>query len=505
VVNTVIVTKLNEVYAEVDSDEFFILKELVEYFTFKVPGAEFMPSFRNKFWDGKIRLLNPNTRKIYCGLIETIVRFCEKNDYIFELRTSDTEKKEFKKTDLKSLIEFVDPYSQGKKIEYRDYQLDAINHSINNDRALLISPTASGKSLIIYTLLRFYNMHPSLKSKKMLVIVPTTSLVTQMYGDFKDYGWDVENRCHMIYQGENKYTDKKVVISTWQSIYKMGREYFDQFGVVVGDECHLFKANSLTKIMENLVNCKYRFGTTGTLDGTKTHKLVLNGLFGDVKVVTSTRKLIDSKTLADFKIKCLVFKYPDEMRKENKGRKYKEEIDFIISNEKRNKYVANLTHSLSGNTLLLYNYVDLHGRPLHKLISDKIEQSLDKERPCFFVAAETKAEVREEIRSITEKSKNAVIVASYGTFSTGVNIRNLHNIIFASPSKSRIRNLQSIGRGLRKGDNKEQAVLIDIVDDLKYKTYVNFALRHFIERINIYNDEKFDFQVYDIDLYTKEK
>lgn len=502
-VNKVTVTKLNEVWCEVDSDEFFILKELVEYFTFKVPGAQFMPSYRNKFWDGKIRLLNPNTRKIYLGLAKNIERFCEKNDYSYEFISKDNNNVQFSKDDLKSLTDMIDPHSQGKRIDYRDYQLDAVQYSIQNDRGLLISPTASGKSLIIYTLVRFYNMHPDVKGKKILIIVPTTSLVTQMYGDFKDYGWDVEKYCHKIYQGEEKATNKKVVISTWQSIYKMGRQYFDQFGVVIGDECHLFKANSLTKIMEKLVDCKYRFGTTGTLDGTKTHKLVLNGLFGEVKVVTSTRKLIDSKTLADFKIKCLVLKYPEEMCKENKGRKYKDEIDFIISNEKRNKYITNLTHSLSGNTLLLYNYVELHGRPLYRMLQDKIDQSLDKTRPCFFVAAETKAEVREEIRSITEKSSNAIIVASYGTFSTGVNIRNLHNIIFASPSKSRIRNLQSIGRGLRKGDNKEAAKLIDVVDDLKYKTYVNFALRHFIERINIYNEEKFDFQVYDVNLYKE--
>ena len=507
---TVSVTRLNEVYAEVDSNEFFALKELVEYFCFKVPGAEFMPSYKNKFWDGRIRLLNPNTRKIYLGLVPLIKDFCLKNHYHFE-ELNPREKTPIQEQELNALAKLIDPHSQGKKIDYRDYQLDAIKHAIDNERALLLSPTASGKSLIIYSLVRFYNMHPNVKGKKILIIVPTTSLVSQMYGDFKDYGWDVEKYCHKIFAGESKHTDKKVVISTWQSIYKMGRDYFQQFGVIIGDECHLFKANSLNNIMEKMVDCRYRIGTTGTLDGTKTHKLVLTGLFGDVKQVTSTKTLIDNKTLADFRINALVLKYSDSDRKENKwfnekkGRKYKEEMDWLVQNPMRNGFIVNLTLGMSGNTLLLFNYVKLHGKPLYKVIQKKISQSVDPDRPVFFVSGEVNAELREQVREITEKSTNAIIVASYGTFSTGVNIRNLHNVIFAHPTKSRIRNLQSIGRALRKGGNKQQAVLYDIADDLRYNTFLNFSIRHFYERINIYNEEKFDFQVSDIKMYKDEE
>jgi superfamily II DNA or RNA helicase len=494
------ITKINDVYSEVDSNEIFILKELVEYFTFKVPGCEFMPSYRNKMWDGRIRLLNPNTRKLYTGLISFVQNFCERNEYTCNLVGFDKDK-DITDKELLELTKIIDPHSLGKKIDYRDYQLEAVKHAINKERCLLISPTASGKSLIIYTLIRFYLMHPELKDRKMLIIVPTTSLVSQMFSDFKDYGFDSDKYCHKIYSGEDKSTDKKIVISTWQSIYKMGPKYFEQFGAVFGDECHLFKANSLTKIMEKMTNCKFRVGTTGTLDGTKTHKLVLSGLFGDVKQVTTTKKLIDTKTLADFKIQCCVLKYTPEMCKDNKGKKYKEEIDWILANEERNRFITNLVISRNGNTLLLYNYVESHGKPLYNAILKKLEDTGQSNRPVFFVSGEIKADERERIREITEKSTNAIIVASYGTFSTGVNIRHLHTVIFASPSKSRIRNLQSIGRGLRKGANKESAILIDIADDLKHKTYINFALRHFYERINIYNEEKFDFQVYDIELY----
>ena len=496
-----LVEKLDEVYIRIDSNEFFILKELVEYFTFKVPGAEFMPSYKNKMWDGRIRLLNPNNRKLYKGLLPQLKRFCDLNNYTFVYE--NIQPPNFTDDNLKELVEYIKPQSSGKSISYRDYQLDAVKHAINTQRCLLLSPTASGKSLIIYTLLRFYSLHPELENKKLLIIVPTTSLVHQMYSDFEDYGYNSEKYCHKIYSGQDKNTHKRIVISTWQSIFRLDKEYFDQFGLVIGDECHLFKANSLNKIMDRMVNCKYRFGTTGTLDGTKTHKLMLTGMFGDVKQVTSTKKLIDNKTLAEFKIKALVLKYTDEQRKENKkenegsGRKYADEIFWLIHNERRNRFINNLTLSLKGNTLVLYQRVEQHGKPMFEDISKRAEEG----RPVFFVSGEIKGEVREEIRALTEKSDNAIIVASYGTFSTGINIKNLHNVVFSSPTKSRIRNLQSIGRGLRRGDAKESAVLYDIGDDLRHKTYINFAMRHFFERINIYNEEKFDFQVHDVQLY----
>jgi len=492
---SIIAHKLNEVHYILDSDELFILKELVDYFTYEVPGAKFMPSFKNRVWDGKIRLFNPTNRKIYAGLISQVQNFCDRNEY--EFICEDPKKKLFNEENLKELADYVSPQSRGAPLTYRDYQLEAIHTAINKDRCLLLSPTASGKSLIIYTLTRFYLLHPELSQKKILIVVPTTSLVSQMFGDFADYGFDAKNKCHVIYQGQSKNTSKRVIISTWQSIYKEPKSYFDQFGVVIGDECHLFKANSLTKIMEKMVDCKYRFGTTGTLDGTKTHKLVLTGLFGDVKKVTTTRKLIDNDTLSSFKIECLVLKYPEEQCKNIKKLPYQDEIDWIVTNEKRNNFIVNLTKSLKGNTLVLFNYVEKHGKPLFA----KLQNKVDAERSVFYVSGETKVDDREHVRKATEISNNAIIVASYGTFSTGINIKNLHNVVFASPSKSKIRNLQSIGRGLRRGENKESAVLYDIVDDLKHKSHTNFALRHFFERINIYNEEKFDFKINEIRMY----
>jgi len=332
--------------------------------------------------------------------------------------------------------------------------------------------------------------------KKGLLIVPTINLVHQMFSDFKEYGYDSENYCHRIHAGQDKDADKILYFSTWQSIYKLPQEYFEKFDFVLGDECHQYKSKSLTSIMSNLVNAKYRIGTTGTLDNLQTHKLVLEGLFGAVYKNTSTAELIENKHLSKFQIKCLVFKYPEKVCKEAKGWDYNAEKDFIVQNKNRNNFIKNLVLSLKGNSLVLFQLVEKQGKVLHSII----KESATKDRQVFFVYGGTDVEIRESVRTITEKEKDAIIVASYGTFSTGTNIRNLHNIIFASPSKSRIRNLQSIGRSLRLGDDKESATLFDISDDLRSGKKYNYTLQHLIERIKLYDEEKFEYKLYNIEL-----
>ena len=480
------ISKLNEVYLQVECDNPGICYELVQYFTFEVPGHKFMPAYRNKMWDGKIRLFSDKTGKIYVGLLSYIKEFCDRNEieYVIADDVDDTDNLDIEK--VKDFVKSLKPQSKGKLLEIRDYQLDAIQCALSNHRGMLVSPTASGKSLIIYALIRFYNY--LLKDKKILILVPTTSLVEQMYSDFIDYGWD-DKYLHRIYQGHEKDTDKPVIISTWQSLYKLDKKYFEKFGCVIGDEAHLFKSKSLTTIMTKLINCKYRFGLTGTLDGTQTHRLVLEGLFGKVEKVTSTKQLMDKDTLANLKIKCLVLKHKEEDCKVVKDLKYSDELQYIVTHKTRNDFISRLCDKLSGNTLCLYQLVEKHGLVLYNLMKDF-------DRKVFFIHGGTDTNDREKIRAITEEQTNAIIVASYGTFSTGINIRNLHNIVFASPSKSRIRVLQSIGRGLRKSDKGDiQTTLLDIADDFTYKDNKNFTLNHFLERINIYNEEEFDYEI----------
>jgi superfamily II DNA or RNA helicase len=473
------IEKFNETYNKVHcSDD--IARELSDYFTFEVPGARFIPSVKARKWDGKIRLFNSGTHHIYAGLIEYVEDFAKQNNYPCERLTDFTDEV------IENVSDVIGSFDLTK--EPRDYQLAAFAHAVRKRRALLLSPTASGKSLIIYMLCRYYNV-------KTLLVVPTTSLVYQMYSDFEEYGFDSKSNCHMIFSGQEKDVDKQIYISTWQSIYKLPKKWFDQFECVIGDEAHLFKANSLTTIMKNLGNCKYRFGFTGTLDGSQTHKLVLEGLFGTVKKVTTTSELIEQKHLSEFRIKAIILDYDEETRQLIKKATYQDEMDFLVNHQPRNKFICNLALSLKGNTLVLYQYVDKHG----KAIYDEIKNKADN-RKVYFVSGTISGSDRDDIRRAVELETDSIIVASYGTFSTGVNIKNLHNIIFASPSKSRVRNLQSIGRGLRLGDRKERACLYDIADDLSWKQRRNHTLNHFVERVKIYNEEKFEYKTYNIPL-----
>lgn len=487
-----IVKKHNEVYISIDTSS-SIHRELSDFFKFKVPGYQFMPAYRMKMWDGNIRLYNIMDGSLYSGLIPYVSEFCKARSYHLEIEPELKTKESFSESECKKFLE-----SLNLPFEARDYQSQAVQHAIVNNRSLLISPTGSGKSLIIYALARYYK-------KKTLIIVPTISLVSQMFSDFKQYAQNqpefcVDKVCHPVYGGQDKISSKQIIISTWQSIYKLPKTYFEQFDVVIGDEVHLFKAKSLVSIMTKLTKAKHRFGLTGTLDGTQTHKLVLEGLFGTTFSVTTTKTLMEKKQLAELNIQCVVLKYDAQTITAHKKDKYQDEIKFLVQNEKRNKFIRNLAVSTTSNCLVLFQFIDIHGKPLYDAIKE-LAHSKNPNRKVFFVCGQTDAEAREQIRSITENERDAIIVASTGVFSTGVNIRNLENIIFASPTKSRIKTLQSIGRTLRIGDHSDKATLYDIVDDLTHKSHKNFAIKHFLERVKIYNDEKFKYKLHKVNLF----
>jgi superfamily II DNA or RNA helicase len=474
----------DEVNVKIECDR-GLARELSDYFTFEVPGAKFMPSYKNRMWDGKIRLFNTASHTLYKGLIRRVEKFCQDRDYECVVHGGMNDVNDIPLNELEELLK--------GKYTPRDYQLRAIAHALRVHRAVILSPTASGKSFIIYCILKYLLSQG--ECQKALLIVPTTSLVHQMNTDFLEYS---ENQqfyyTHLIMEGQEKNNDDaQIFISTWQSIYKQPKKWFDQFDVVIGDEAHQFKATSLTKIMTKLDECVWRFGLTGTLDGTQTNRLVLEGLFGPVMKVVQTKELIEQGTLSEFRIKALVLKYPDGTCKQMKQSNYQDEIQFLIANDYRNKFIRNLALTREGNTLVLYQMVDKHGQVLYNEISTSA-----KDKEVFFVHGGIDANTREEIRHRVERSSNAIIVASYGTFSTGINIRNLHNVIFASPSKSRVRNLQSIGRALRKGDSKEIATLYDVADDLSYKSWNNHTIKHFAERVKIYNEEEFEYKIYNI-------
>jgi len=467
----VTVEKINEVFMKVNCDD-GLARDLYDFFSFTVPNAKFMPSYKKKFWDGKVRLFSIKTNQIYVGLLPYVDEFCRERGYDFEGISNVIGEKTDIKFDLKKY--FMKEYKL--PFEPRDYQMEAVETTLKYGRQLLLSPTASGKSLIIYLLARWYN-------KKTVIIVPTTSLVEQMTKDFKEYGYD-KDICK-IYSGQPVF-DAEITVTTWQSFSKAPKEVLASFDVVVGDEAHLFKAQTLKGILEKMKSTAIRIGTTGTLDGSEVHRLQLEGLFGPCKKVISSSELMEEGTIANIEIDCIVLKH-----KKCHTMSYQEEMEYLVSSEERNQFITNLVASLKGNTLVLFQYVEKHGEVLYPMLEGRVDD-------LHYVYGGTDTADREAVRELVEKSNSSVILASYGTFSTGVNIKRIDNIVFASPSKSRIRNLQSIGRGLRKTDGKDSMRLFDISDDLQCD---NYTLEHLKERINIYNEENFPYELKQFDLH----
>lgn len=477
---------INHVHVKVIA-EASIVRELSDHLTFFADNYKFSPKYRSRMWDGRIKLVNYLTGLVYIGLAQRIKKFCDSRGYSFSF---DPELK-YEFISEEQLDEFVKSLNIPAKYAQRDYQTKSILKCLRSHRRTLLSPTSSGKSLMIYIISQWYKQH------KGLIIVPTIGLVAQMEGDFRDYGYT--GTIHTSIGGLSKANDidADLVITTWQSLNngktKMPKQWYQQFGYVFGDEAHGAKATSLIQILSSLEHCKYRFGTTGTLDGNPLNEATIEGLFGPKFKAISTRELMDQGYVAKLKIKCIILKYPDQVSKDLRGKSYDEEIKFLTSCPERNKFIKNLTTNLTGNKLVFFRILD-HGKALYDLISSESDHNV------FYIDGGVKGEDRERIRHAIEDEHNATLIASLGTTSTGVSINKLHHMIAASPSKSKIKVLQSIGRMLRMHETKEAAILYDIIDDLSYKSHKNYTLNHFEERSKIYDAEQFDYSIHVVPL-----
>ena len=488
----VVIKKKNEVYLKLTCEP-HILYELAPYFEFEVPNAKFMKGNRYKGWDGRVRMLSTHTGEIYVGLLDKLIEKIKILDYTYEFEDSKFYGLPYEENEMISLdgVKSFMKRILNEKFEPRDYQVDAVYQALKYHRKLLVSPTSSGKTMISYSITRYYVE----KGLKVLIVCPTTSLIEQAYKDFIEYGWDCEDLIHKVYAGRAKETDKPVMISTYQSIYDLEKSYFEDFDVVIVDECHQSTSKSIQGILHKMCDAKYRFGLTGTTQPEKVHIWTLEGLFGPAYKVIRTDELMEKGSIAKLQIQILILEHGP-----HKFETYEDEIQYIIGHERRNNFIKNLALDLKGNTLILFARVETHG----KILYDLINSSTDNERQVFFVYGDVDTEQREKVREITEKENNAIIVASYGVFSTGISIKNLHNLIFASPSKSKIRNLQSIGRILRKSNTKNKAILYDIADDISRGSFKNYTLNHMIERVKIYAEENFNYQIHKIN-FKEEK
>tara|TARA_B100000508_G_scaffold140134_1_gene140243 strand:+ start:1480 stop:2973 length:1494 start_codon:yes stop_codon:yes gene_type:complete len=476
-----------------------IMMEMGEHFTYFKQNYKFSPKFKAGIWDGKIRLLKGMTGLIYAGLTKKVKKFCDARGYTI----SWDDEFYFENVSVHEMKKFIKSLNIPEKFETRDYQFDSVLKCIRSKRRTLISPTSSGKTLMMYMISRWY------ENEKKLIIVPSVGLVRQAEDDFRDFGYEGKIHCSTDGLSKDNDIDAEIVVTTWQSLNngktKMPKKWYQQFGAVFGDEAHGAKATCLIEIMSNLTKCMYRFGTTGTLNNDELDNATIEGLFGPIYQATTTKELMDAGHVSQLLIKCLVLKYPEDVCKEfhkatydpKKGstrrKNYQEEVDFLKDFEKRNQFIKNLALSLDGNKLVFFRFIE-QGEILNKIISE------DAEGNVFHIDGSVGGKEREAIRKAIEDEENAVLIASLGTTSTGVSINKLHHMIAASPTKSNIKLLQSIGRLLRKHDSKDQAVIYDIVDDLSYKSYKNYTLGHFAERAKIYDSEKFDYRIYNLEL-----
>lgn len=496
------VKKHNEVYVKIYTNKGIEL-EIQQHFSFYAQNYKFLPKYKAGIWDGKIYLYNRKSKDFYKGLLNRLEKFAIDRGYTIDLDDEIVHED----VDISDIKEFLKDIKT--KHEPRDYQLDAIKFCLDNGRATAVCPTASGKSFIIYSLIRWLNV-------PTLLIVPRIALTNQMEKDFVDYtqdDWDCEKNIVKIYGGQDKNKKGMVTVSTWQSIFNMPPEWFDKFECVICDEVHESKSNALRGIMEKLTECQYRFGFTGTLDGVEVNEQIIEGSFGPIKKIITTSELMDQGHVANIKIKSYILTYNKESKnsifvetinpdtgKKSKKRDYVKEKEFLIGHRKRNLLITKLALSLNGNTLVLFKEIEKHG----DILLDYAKKFNTTNKNIFYTTGTTSIEEREFIRNEMNKREiDQIYYASIGTTSTGINIQNIDNIIFAAPSKSRIKVLQSIGRGLRKSDTKSEMVLYDIADDLCLsKSNMNFTFNHYIERLKMYMEENFPYEIKKINLET---
>jgi len=494
------IEKINEAFIRVMSD-IAIETDIKEHFTYKMPGYRWHPKFKSGLWSGDISLYNMQTKRLPIGLYPRLIKFIEDSNLEYKIRENDDYSFDTSDITIEEISEYIDSLdvSLPNNSKVRDYQIDAIYNTIKQKKLTLLSPTSSGKSLIIYCIIRYIldqNPHA-----KIILMVPSVQLVNQMFNDFEEYsennGFDVAKYTQKLFSGQPKELTKNLLITTWQSLKNIaasptnGPMIMGEYTAVFADEAHSSSAKEVQAILEKCKNAVYRIGTTGTLNNEKIHQLMIEGFLGPVYKVISTKELIDTQQVSDLDIRCFSLKYPEAIAKSFKKVNYADEINFLVTLNKRNDFICKMALAATGTTLILVNHVNDHAKPLY----DKLKEMSDK--PVYYVSGQVSAQRREEIRKVANM-EDCIIVGTYGTLQQGVNIPNIRNVIFGCPSKSPIRVLQSIGRGLRLHKDKDKMVLIDLIDDIRHKKNENYSYLHGLERISIYRKEKFNITIKEI-------
>lgn len=480
--------KLNENYMLVKTDNENLQRSLYDYFKKPASGAEWRVRKRRKTgkgWDGSIRLMTPAGR-LPMGLYGKLMDFINvggvtfSQDFAIDKNTHlILDIKEFCKEEAILLKERMDyePY---------DYQFKVLINAILHKRSTTLSATSSGKSYMIYLMSKYRRR---MGAQKTLIIVPRITLITQITDDFNDFSGDEwENDVHHIYEGQSHDTDKPIVISTWQSLQNEFLEWFEQFDTLIVDEVHGAKATEMVNLINKCGHIEYRFGLTGTLDGSDTHEWQTIAYFGDVYKAILTKEMIERGIATPAEVHVVIFDHPDKETHKARLRaitdpmkRARAETEFIENCSFRNAFIASLTNAKTKkgeNTLILFKSVE-HGKHLHSLLSD-----------ARIIYGAIKGKERKEIKEWMKKAEGAVLLASYGTFAEGEFVPRIHNIIAAGNYRGRIKVLQSIGRGLRLHFSKKVIKIFDFADDV-YDTCT--SIKHLKEKLMMYTEPDIDF------------
>jgi superfamily II DNA or RNA helicase len=467
------ITQSGSLYITV-TGEMGILAEIWEYFSFKAEGYQYMPSYKSGAWDGRIRLFDQYKKRMLLGLVDMLIAWCEHNGYSYSKKLLITKDMGF------NAQEFL----KTQKLKYTpyDFQVDILQKCMTEKRVLVHSATASGKSFAMYLICKALLE----LDKKVVIIVPSTGLVEQMYWDFFDYNPAMSRHVDKLYSGLKKTNSNKILVSTWQSLQNMPVEFLKEYNAVIADEAHEWKkAKETLSLVERCVNAEYRLGFTGTIEKTPIGLLQLIGIFGNVHKAITARELIDRGLGAKLNVVSIMLNHGEK----SFGDTYQDEIEYLMKHPKRNQFIVRLASKCDGNVIVLYRFVAKHGEILYNSIVHECP-----DRKVFFVDKNTSAIDRDSIRAYCEQYNNAIIVASFKTFEKGVNIKNLSYGIFAHPTKSNTGVLQSLGRLMRKHKDKI-STFYDIGD--KFQSRYNgvtgtsgITHTHFKIRQKMYETEK---------------
>jgi superfamily II DNA or RNA helicase len=492
------IERANASFVRIYTEDDGIRKTIHEHFTYHEPGF-----VRNKWtkWNGEVKLFKLRGNLLPYGCLQMLLELCKTNGWTYEVDAAFKEDiTSVTRQELAEWVQTLELRSLGMPIDPYEYQMEAIYLGIKYSRMVVLAATSAGKSLIAYMLTRYYEMLSNEDGKKILILVPSQMLVDQMYADFNDYssqnGWDVASNVHCIMEGRPKNANKMVYISTWQSIFEEDEEYFKQFGRIINDETHLASGKSITTIMNHATNAYQRVGMTGTLKAEKIHPILVMSLFGPIRRVVTTRQLIDAGRATDVYIKMFQLNYPEEEREYVSQCKYQQEIEFLIGHRHRNKILATLAASVKGNTLVMFDRLE-HIESVRVILA-----TMNHDKTVYVITGEVGKDERGVIKAIAEREDGVIVLGTSGCVSTGLSIKKLRNLIFAHPSKSIIRILQSVGRILRLHDEKGDANVYDMVDNFSYNDKPNYALKHALDRWGIYKDAEMPISFKNLEMRT---